>query len=75
MSYWSLEFNAQIAGNSISRVLIFKILRGCIPPDPPRTPRAFAARSMTKNFWLAARVSFEVDRCGKSSTLVLSLNV
>jgi hypothetical protein len=53
-SYWRLEFNAQIAGNGISGVLILKIFRGGMLPDPHRKPRAFAARSMTNNFWLAS---------------------
>jgi hypothetical protein len=52
-SYWSLEFNAQIAGNGISGVLIFKIFWRGMPPDPPRKPRDFVTRSMTKNFGLA----------------------
>jgi hypothetical protein len=33
-SYWSLEFNAQIAGNGISGVLILKIFRGACPLTP-----------------------------------------
>jgi hypothetical protein len=33
-SYWSLEFNAQIAGNGISGVLILKIFGGHSPKPP-----------------------------------------
>ena len=29
------QFNAQIAGNSISRVQFLKFSRGSMPPDPP----------------------------------------
>jgi hypothetical protein len=34
MSYWSLEYIAQIAGNGISGVLILKISRGEHAPRP-----------------------------------------
>ena len=44
----SQKVNAQIGGNAISEVLVFKIT-----PVPPYKSHASAARSRTKHFWVA----------------------